>query len=130
MQIVLAIATVLGFALTAGNIIAAYVGARKQLATEDERIATAGRLFTEEMAELKALSERTAETSTALHAKYKALYESHGLVRPSYDNLADLSAYESRRLVGVLLTASRGNLIWAGVGLLISTVASVVSLFI
>lgn len=75
-------------------------------------------------------AEITAEASAAIYEKYRLLYEQRGLIRPSNSNLAYLPAYEAQRVVGLTLDASRNNLLWAGVGLLISTAAGIWSLWL
>jgi len=75
-------------------------------------------------------AEITAEASAAIHEKYRLLYEQRGLIRPNNGNLAYLPAFEAQRIVGLTLDASRDNLIWAGVGLLVSTAAGVWSLWL
>lgn len=80
--------------------------------------------------ESRAPGEITAEASAATHEKYRLLYEQRGLIRPNYGNLAYLPAYEAQRIVGLTLDASRDNLIWAGVGLLVLTAAGIWSLWL
>jgi len=124
--------TVIGFLLTAGNLLAAFVGVRRQVAVERTRIRDSEALATQERTEMdnRPPAEITAEASAAIYEKYRLLYEQRGLIRPSNSNLAYLPAYEAQRVVGLTLDASRDNLLWAGVGLLVSTAAGIWSLWL
>lgn len=124
--------TVVGFLLTAGNLLAAFLGVRRQVTVERTRISDSEALAAQERAEMdsRAPAQITAEVSAAIHEKYRLLYEQRGLIRPNYGNLAYLPAYEAQRIVGLTLDASRDNLVWAGVGLLVSTGAGIWSLWL
>ncbi|MFJ3426248.1 hypothetical protein [Leifsonia aquatica] len=124
--------TVIGFLLTAGNLLAAFFGVRRQVTTERTRIRDSEVLAAQERAEMdnRAPAEITAEASAAIHEKYRLQYEERGLVRPNNSNLAYLPAYEAQRVVGLTLDASRDNLLWAGVGLLVLTAAGIWSLWL
>ncbi|WP_426520994.1 hypothetical protein ACPPVQ_09680 [Diaminobutyricibacter sp. McL0618] len=124
---------VVGFLLTAGNLLGAFVSVRKQVSTEEQRISDSKALSEDERADMAARTaeqERDVEHSGAIQEKYNTLYDQRGLIRPSYDNLVYLSAYESKRIVGLTLDSTRDNLIWAGVGLFVSTIAGVWSLWL
>ncbi|MGO4594018.1 hypothetical protein AB4Z18_09375 [Leifsonia sp. 2TAF2] len=124
--------TVVGFLLTAGNLVAAFLGVRRQVSVEETRIRDSEALAEQESTEMAARTpaEITAEGSAAVHEKYRLLYEQRGLIRPNHGNLVYLPAYEAQRIVGLTLDASRDNLLWAGIGLLVSTAASVWSLWL
>lgn len=62
--------------------------------------------------------------------KWDAIYAKHGLTRPTYDNMVFLAAYESRRLLGLVLNSTGRDFLLAAFGLLVSTGASVGSLFL
>jgi hypothetical protein len=123
---------VVGFLLTAANLVAAFDSVRKQVSAEEKRIADSKALAQQERDEdLARPKERvTEESSTALHEKYIQLYKARGLIRPQMDNLAYLAAYEAKRIVGLTLDSTRDNLIWAGIGLMVSTVAGVWSFWL
>lgn len=136
MEYAVAFLSIVGFVVTAGGIVAAYRSAKRALANEDRRVEMSERLQREEHAEHEALRAEKLEKSVedseaeAINARYESYYSEAGLVRPTLEALGHLAAYESKRLAVDVLVSTRGNLIWAGVGLLISTGASVWSLFI
>ncbi len=61
---------------------------------------------------------------------WDAVYARHDVVRPSYGNLTQLAARESERLLDAVLRATRGDVLIALTGLLLSTAGSVWSLFL
>ena len=132
-QWVVAVLIVVGFLLTAGNLVAAFLSVRKQVFKEEKRIVDSKALAEEEHAEMDARTpEQGADAafSAAIHEKYRIRYDERDLIRPNMGNLAYLSAYEAKRIVEMSLDSTRGNLIWAGVGLLVSTVAGVWSIWV
>lgn len=122
---------VLGLVLTVAGLALAYLGARKQLKLEDRRIDESRQLAGEERAAMDARKPEqvTAEYSATIYERFEAQYAARDLIRPTYDNLPYLAAFEARRLAGIILDGSRGNLSWAGVGVILSTAASVWSLW-
>ena len=125
--------TVTGFSLTAGGLISAFFSARRRIAVEAGRVKEMRRLAAEEAAEMKARTpdeERSPLFSSAIHARYDGLYAESGLFRPSKGNLAHMPALEAQRLLRLVFQSSRLDLGWAGLGLLLSTVASVWSLWL
>ncbi|MGZ0711110.1 hypothetical protein ACWPKO_22555 (plasmid) [Coraliomargarita sp. W4R53] len=82
--------------------------------TSDERIAIHAR-FTPDFAQL--------------HAAQDAEYLEHELVRPTLAKLAHLAQHESEWLLQRILSSNRGNLILLGAGLVVTTIASIWSLF-
>jgi hypothetical protein len=122
----LAIAMVAGFLFTGGGIIAAYEGAKNQVANAETRIAESKALAAFE----KQSEPMPGESPEDKNARSRTLYEERDLIRPESGNLQYLSAYEAHRLLGVLLAGARTNLLVAGYGLVISTIAGVWSLYV
>ena len=112
---------VVGTAVTLYGLIAAYVGARRQVAREGERIERTKQLSEWEKQEKAARPEDTEELS----AKYDLILDWAGLRRASFRNLAQLAQFEARRIVFDLLAGARNNLIIAGAGLLIASAGSI-----
>lgn len=61
---------------------------------------------------------------------WDGLYESYGLSRITYGNLSFVAARESRRLLGLVLDSTGRDFSIAAGGLGVSTIASVLSLFL
>ncbi len=72
----------------------------------------------------------TTEDVQARHARWTSEYERYGLVRPTWENMVLLAAHESQRLLGLVLNSTRRDFLLAGFGLLVSTGASIGSLFL
>lgn len=131
LRTILVLATVLGFLITVIGLVAAWYNARKQYDEAKTRIDDLERLGEQERAEAKAHQDAaTREESQARYDRWTLEYERHDLIRPTYSNLPYISAYESRRLLGLLLESTRRDFLVAAFGLLVSTAASVGSLFV
>ena len=132
LSIILAGLTALGAGIAAFGLIGAYRSARKDYVRAGERIDKMKSLGAEERDENRNRQpeEITAELSQARHERFERLYAEIDVVRPSYDSLPYLAAYEAQRLLGIILESTRTNLLTAGVGLLLSTAASIASLFV
>lgn len=120
--------TLIGSGLTIWGLVSAYFNARREVSRAGDRIETGKRLAAEEQAAIDALSIRTEQSTSEIHARFERKYAEHGIVRPSRAESSYLAAHETKRLVGLLLDSTRSNLIWAGVGLVLSTIASAASL--
>lgn len=128
MRIALIVATVVGGTLIAYGILAAFFVAQRELDRADQRAQKAERLREGWRQEHRAAG--SAEEREAINLKYQRLYQEAELLAPSYDNVDRLSGFESRRLLRQVLESTRSNLLWAGLGVLISTAASTASLVI
>jgi len=129
MRTVLLVATVVGFVMTAGGIVLAYRGALQEVARSKARVARAFELWDDWHAESKLAKER-GDDGNAVSAKYGALYEAEGITPPTWANGPFQGVMEAERIFSALVVGARANLIWAGVGLVISTAASAGSLFV
>ncbi|MGJ0389039.1 hypothetical protein [Microbacterium sp. CGR1] len=132
---VLIIATVAGFLITLGGLVAAWVGARREYADAQTRIDTLERLSAEERDESNAVNDDPNHPlrevpSEVRHARWEERFAEHGLLRISYSNMPFVAAYESRRLLGLVLSSTGRDFLVAAFGLLVSTAASVGSLFL
>lgn len=126
----LVILTVVGFLITIGGLIAAWVGARREYRDAETRIDNLERLGEAERADGRENRSDTEAQSKARHEKWDAEYAKHDLIRVTYDNLPYIAAYESRRLLGLVLNSTGRDFLVAAFGLLVSTGASVGSLFL
>lgn len=129
---ILLVATIVGFLVTVGGLVAAYRASRREYKDAGKRITLMRELGEREQAaqaEVKSGPDQ-GERSAALHAEYERIYTEHGLVRPSYDNIVYLAQHESQRLLGMVLNETRRDFVIAGIGLLVSTVASAGSLYL
>jgi hypothetical protein len=133
LTLILAVATVLGFVITSAGLIAVFVSARREYREAGARIETMRRLAREEKAEHNLVDGQAAnagDLNSEINARYEVIYANHDLVRPSLGLVGYQSAHESQRLLGLVLDSTRRDFAIAIVGLLVSTVASVWSLFI
>ncbi|WP_431221310.1 hypothetical protein [Leifsonia xyli] len=149
MRAVLVIGTIVGFLFTAGGLVAAYVSARRQVKKERNRVGAIEKLTGDEIAEQRAandeaqarrargefpshveLSDWTRQLSEERVARYERQHAELGSTRASWASQPFLAAHESVRVAGLVLDSTRSALILAGVGLVISTAASVGSLFL
>lgn len=130
---VLLVATIVGFLVTAVGLVSAYRAAGREYRAAGERITLMRDLAEQERAEHANVAQGTPEQgalNSAIHVDFDAIYAGHGLVRPSYDNVVYLAQHESQRLLGMVLSETRRDFLIAGVGLLVSTVASAGSLYL
>lgn len=133
MRTVLFVATVVGFALTAWGIVEAYRGAVRAVRNSESRMKRRDELQAEWEAAVAAVprgSADFAETVQAVNVRYARLYKSEGLLAPSIENADRLYVHEVQHVLREAVEGARSNLLWAGVGLLISTVASAGALFV
>lgn len=119
--------TVIGAAMTAAGLIRVFIDARREYENAGRRIETMQRLASEEEVESEGV---TGDEACAIHAKYIQLYKAHDLVRPDFGNVAYLSAFESKRLMGLVLRETKGDFALAVIGLVVSTAAGVASLWL
>jgi hypothetical protein len=132
--------TVVGFLLTVGGIVAAFAGAKRQVSRAGGRIRRIEELMAEEVAATKTYwSEHTrgegeftsfAAEIPEIEERFEHLYSKEGLVRPTLSRIELLAPLESVRLLNIILDSSRVNLFWAGIGVLLLSAASAVSLFV
>lgn len=131
----LVVATIAGFLITLGGLVAAWVSARREYRDAQRRADKLEELSAEEKAEGAAMSEdpnhpRWSVPAEDRHAEWAARFAAHDLIRPNLGNMAFIAAYESRRLLGLVLKSTGREFLVAAFGLLISTAASVGSLFL
>lgn len=129
----LVIATIAGFAITVGGLVAAYIGARREYIDAAKRVDKMEELAKAELADHPPPPEALDDASLLFFGadeKWDAIYAEHDLTRPTYENTVYLAAFESRRLLGLVLNSTRRDFLVAAFGLLISTAASVGSLFL
>ncbi|MCJ1710367.1 hypothetical protein MT344_04110 [Clavibacter michiganensis subsp. phaseoli] len=129
LRTILVILTLLGFALTAGGLLEAALGARRTLKQEEGRVAKLKELDDAEEAERKTLPE-DAEGAEAFYAKWTAEYAKHGLTRSSMGNMTDIPFIESARVVGLVLGSTVRGAWTAAAGLVVSTGASIWSFWL
>lgn len=134
-RIGLAVLTVLGFALTVWGLKRAWDGARDNLHEARERARRTEDLGAAEDRETAALdalprSERTPGDAEALIEKYRRLHDENGYRRPAGYGESHVPGGEAAFVFESLLDSTRGDLILAAVGLTVSTLASVLSLFL
>jgi hypothetical protein len=124
--------TIVGFLFTVAGLAAAYQGAKREHKAAGDRIVLLRELSDrEQAARAKAKDDADVnETYEALNEEYEGIYAEHDLVRPTYDNMVYLAQHESQRLLGMVLDETRRDFLVAGAGLLVSTIASVGSLYL
>lgn len=131
----LVVATIAGFLITLGGLTAAWIGARREYKDAQTRIDWLEKLSAEEKAEGAAMTAdpthpRWQVPGEERNAEWAVKFAEHDLIRPNYGNLAFIAAYESRRLLGLVLSSTGRDFLVAAFGLLVSTAASVGSLFL
>lgn len=140
--------TLLGAGVTIYGFAAIYVNARREYRdaqsrisklTELERLEDAQRTqmeaeyqagLPEDLQARIAYNATHAERQAARAAQWEARYAEYELTRVTYGNIAYIAAFESRRLLGLVLQLTGRDVLVAAVGLLISTGASAWSLFV
>jgi hypothetical protein len=136
----LLVATVLGCALTVLGLVNAYRSAKNQLDVATERLRRTEELMEVEDKELKDFQAKTGDWmnlespsefyfNPEIGARSEARFQAAGLDRP-VSNLETLPLLEMRRFLGEVFAKSRNDLLTAGLGLIVSTAASAVSLFV
>lgn len=131
----LALLTLIGFLVTIWGLFSAWRGAKREYRAADVRIMHAKRLADEQSRMREEMGNdvwvmQTDEQKKAYWAHWDAEYRKYDLDRPTAGNLQHIAAYESRRLLGLLFDSTSRDLLIAAIGLFISTLASVGSLFV
>ncbi|WP_166873881.1 hypothetical protein [Salinibacterium sp. ZJ450] len=132
-RVALAIGLAAGFLITVGGLIGAYRSARQQLQRAGGLPGATERLQQEEDEELARVAAGPSYPAEvqAIYARYKQRHiRETGLPRPAGFGEAHTAGHEATLVFGALLDSSQKNLIVAGTGLLISTTASIGSLFL
>lgn len=136
------IATIVGGIVTAWGVIGGLFTARRELNAAEERIGTMQRLMAQESEESAAHRKEHSDGLYAapwdmrqfldapeeVAAASEARFAEAGIVRPELSKIELLPMHESVRLLRIIFSSARGDLITAGVGLVISTAASALSL--
>jgi hypothetical protein len=125
--------TIAGALLALGGIVAALFSSTVHEGEVNTRSATRGRLASEEKGERDQLDPHRADAAerSAEHvARWEARYAAHQIVRPANGNLGDLAALEGKRLQLDGLGKTRWELALAGVGVILSTAGSILSLYV
>jgi hypothetical protein len=120
--------TIGGAAITIAGLVGAFKSAQHEVRRAGERIDIGKQLAVEEQEAINALSIRAPNNTAQVHSDFEKRYAEHDIVRPSRSETPYLAAHETKRLAGLLLESTRSNLIWAGVGLVLSTLASCLAL--
>lgn len=147
---------VIGLVLTGWGLFSAVITTQRDIIRAKDRIPQLERIEARQKAESQALSEEqqvTKDTLTAdhsgavppdewrklherwkprwaaMHAKHDEEHASHGFARATTTNLSKLAQYESQWLLQRILDSNRGNLVLLGSGLVVTTIASITSLF-
>lgn len=140
--------TFVGAGITVWGLVSAYRGARREYEAAGKRLDMMTELGEAESAESEkakdeeqrrvsagvkdvvAFNAETAKSAAERHARWDVEYAKYDLLRPTYENLVYLATYEAKRLLGLVLNSTRRDFLWAGVGLVISTLASAGSLLL
>ena len=123
--------TVLGFALTSGGLLAAVISAFREVEASRLRIWKSMRLAAEERCAIAAEQKRNPHsTLTDTTHTFMRRYAADKLIRPNYNNVIYIPALEARRLVKLTLQGAVVNLVVAGIGLAVSTAASIIALIV
>lgn len=138
MRTILLIATLLGAALTVYGLIRALVEARKEATAAERRVQVMKELADEEKQEHEAVARRReagddfdmGAENERINQAFTEKYAEHDIIRPSMGNVAHLAAYESRRLLSLVLGSTRRDFTVAIVGVVVSTAASAASLYV
>lgn len=133
LRTLLVLLTVLGFLITVGGLIAAWVGARREYDDAQTRVDKMEGLAKAELEDVPPPPggpDRLLIPIMGADDRWDAIYAENGLTRPTYNNTVFLAAYESRRLLGLVLNSTGRDFLIAAFGLLVSTGASVGSLFL
>jgi uncharacterized membrane protein len=138
---VLFAATILGLALTVFGIVSAYFSAKREVALAHARIPLIESLMQQEIDE-KANFDRQQEprefgdfediltVPAHIAQASEARFAAAGLTRPSLEKIELLSSFESVRILSIILHTAKGDLLTAGAGVVVSTMASLGSLFL
>ena len=131
-QVILSTAFAVGFILTAWGLIGAFLASRRDLVLSEEMFKRDEVIQTEEIAEAEAGVVRgwSIDEQRAIIDRYRARHDENGWPRPPGYSEVARSGAEAIYILRKLLVAARNNLILAGIGLLVSSVASIVALFV
>lgn len=148
---------VLGLVFTGWGLFNAVITTQRDLITAKQRIVTLERLESKHKAERAAVDEdlkieraafneglgrsitpddnktwndRQSARLGVLTAQHDEEYAALDLVRATYGNLPRLAQYESQWVIQRLIDSNKINLVLLGVGIVMSTVASIWSLFL
>lgn len=158
LTLVIAALYVVGFALTGWGLFNAVIATQRDIIKAKDRIPQLERLEARQRAESQQLqqkqdADREARVETnggrqlspqeheaweaewkpafaEMHARHDAEHAEHGLARATLHNLPRLAQYESQWLLQRILDSNRWNLVLVGSGLVVTTIASVTSLFL
>lgn len=130
----LVLGEVVGFALTAFGLIRAYLGARDDVRLAREKGDRTLALWEQEGKDHKAVDslprEEREAAGLALIERYERLHEENGYPRPAGYGESHIPGREAAFVFEQALRSARPDLLLAGVGLLISTIVSVLSLIL
>jgi hypothetical protein len=124
---------VIGAAVTVWGLVLAYRAAKRESLKADKRekgIRELGAELTAADVDRENGVPGAEARQTAAYAELDRLYASDELARPHHRQLDRQSFLESRRLLSAVLKETRRDFIIAGVGLAISTLSSVASLYL
>lgn len=130
--VILSTAFAVGFILTAWGLIGAFLAARRDLVLSEEMFQRDESIQAEEIVEAEAGIGRgwSLDEQREIIDRYRARHDANGWPRPSGYSEGARSGAEAIYILRKLLIAARNNLILAGIGLLVSSVASIVALFV
>ncbi|MBP2435898.1 hypothetical protein [Microbacterium amylolyticum] len=149
---------VVGLVLTGWGLFNAVISTQRDIIKAKDRIPQLQRLEAKQRAETKQLEQKrdadraakvevnggaqlTPEEHEAWHAQWKPVFAEmhirhdsehgeHGFVRATLENLPHLAQHESQWLLQRILDSNRWNLVLVGSGLVVTTIASISSLFL
>jgi hypothetical protein len=130
-RVVLIVATIMGFLLTVGGLIAAFISAAKEVEASGIRYLKSLRLAAEEkLANQNRLKADPSSSGIDMNHEFIRRYSAEGLIRPSFGNFTYVPALEARRLLKLTLQGARVNLVVDGIGLTVSTAATVIGFIV
>lgn len=148
---------VVGLVLTGWGLFNAVITTQRDLISAKERISTLERLEAKHEAEKKVLEQqldveraeffaglgreptgddnrswqtRREARMLLMHRQHDDEYLALDLVRATWDNLARLAQYESQWVIQRLIDSNKINLVLLGSGIVVTTIASIWSLFV
>lgn len=147
---------VLGLVLTGWGLFSAVVTTQRDLIRSKDRLTSLKNLDARQSAETRALNQdqdqdwreivaastepvapetkkawdgRWSARFAVMHARHDDEHAQLDSTRATLDNLPHLAQFESQWLLQRILDSNRGNLVLLGSGLVVSTIASIASLF-
>lgn len=148
---------VIGLVLTGWGLFNAVITTQRDLITAKERISTLERLEAKHGAEQRALEddlevqrasfyealgrepqpddhkrwqERRQTRLAVLSVQHRDEYTANDLTPATWNNIGRLAQYESQWVIQRLIDSNKGNLVLLGSGIVVTTIASIWSLFI